>query len=246
MGPKKKGLSKASSKKESSVAVPETITLPTISEQIKTNTLLQTVGSGDTKTVTRLVAHYDYGDTLLRPNLSGTTALMVCARHGDIDGTDNLLSMQNATSTNVDLREIQQIGGFSALHHACANGHEKVVELLLKFGANPDIQALSAIGETPLHICCKKGDEGNIRCAKILLSLGAKPNAVDKFGNTALFWANRSGNTFIQKELSLPNKVATADSMIALAMKRIPNFTIPSGKSGKKKTSSSGKGKKKK
>ena len=124
MGPKKKSAKKSSDKIESSedskVAVPEVITLPSFESQLKTSTLLHTVGSRDTKTLTRLVAHYNYTDTLLKTDRNGTTMLMVAAKQGDVEGAERLLSMQSQEATNIDAREIIQIGGHTALHHACA------------------------------------------------------------------------------------------------------------------------------
>jgi ankyrin repeat protein len=246
MGPKKKGGAKKKAKSEddgqsSMPAVPEVILLPSFEEQLKTTTLLQTVGSRDTKTLTRLVAHYNYSDTLLKADMNGTTMLMMAAKNGDVAGVDKLLSMQSQEATNIDAKEITCVGGHTALHHACMNGSVAVVEMLCRYGANPDIQSSSALGETPLQLCVKNGEK-SLGCARMLLSMGAKPGAVDKYANTATFWANSNGNNWMVKELNLPTKGTSADQLMKLVMGRIPNFSLPAAKKGKKKA----KGKKKK
>lgn len=244
MGPKKKGGKKKEAKAPAAkVEAPQVIVLPSFESQLKTSTLLNTVGSGDTKVLTRLVAHYNYSDTLLKTDMNGTTMLMLAAKNGDVAGVERLLSMQSAQATNIDAREITQIGGYSALHHACLHYHTRVVEVLVMCGANPDIQAQSALGETPLQLCCKRGEEA-LACAKVLLANGAKPGAVDKFANSASFWANSNGNSFMVKELGLPQKATSPEQLMALVMSRIPNFSMPSA-GGKKKKKAAGKGKKK-
>ena len=245
MGPKKKATSKKKPAAAKAAPTQEVIVLPSFETQLKTSTLLNTVGSGDTKTLTRLVSHYNYSDTLLRTDMNGTTMLMIAAKNGDVLGVERLLSMQTAQATNIDAREITQIGGFSALHHACLNFNERVVDVLLRCGANPDIQALSALGETPLQLCCKKG-EAALACAKVLLANGAKPGAVDKFANSASFWANSNGNSFMVKELGLSTKTTSPEQLMALVMSRIPNFSISSGGGKKKGAKKKAGGKKKK
>lgn len=247
MAPKKKGKKAKASiddGPEKKKTEPAIVLLPSYDETIKVATLMRTVSSGDPTSLTRLVAHYNYQDALLKTDLNGTTALMIAARRGDVATLDRLLSLQSVTNTNVDAREIIIIGGFSALHHACKEGHALIVEKLLQFGANADIQTNCSLGETPLQICCKTGPH-TLPCARILLSLGAKPNAVDKYGNNAAFWAISAGNSDMVTELKLSNKPATAEQLMATIMSRIPNFSMPSGgKGGKKKGAAKGKKKK--
>ena len=242
MPPKKKGGKKhKAAAAEPKVQKPETVILPSYEEKIKTATLMRTVTQADPKSLTRLVVHYNYQDVLLKTDLNGTTALMLAAKQGDIPTVERLLSMQSATQTNVDAREIASVGGFSALHHACREGHSRVVEALLRFGCNADLQSNNALGETPLQVCCKRGSEATA-CAKTLLSLGAKPNAVDKFNNTASFWAFSRGNGDMAAELGLANKANDPDQFIRMVMNRIPGYQLPA-LAGKKKK---GGGKKKK
>ena len=245
MPPKKKGGKKhtADTGTELKEQKPETITFPTYDEKIKTSTLMRAVTQADPKSLTRLVVHYNYQDVMLKSDLNGTTALMLAAKQGDLPTVERLLSMQSATQNNIDARELGLVGGFSALHHACREGHVRVVEALLRFGCNADLQSNNALGETPLQVCCKRGPEA-LACAKVLLSLGAKPNAVDKFNNTAAFWALSRGFGAMATELGLANKANDPDSFIRMMMNRIPGFKLPA-LGGKKKKSGGAKKKKK-
>lgn len=246
MPPKKGKKSKKSAVSAAALAeaaAPKVIPAPpSVEDKIKTATLMRAVTQSNPQAITRLVAHYNYRDALLKSDINGTTALMLAAKVGDVPTVERLLSMQSATETNIDAREISSVGGFAALHHACKDGHPRVVEALLRFGANPDLQSNNPLGETPLQVCCKRGPEV-FACAKMLLTLGAKPNAVDKFNNTAAFWATSRGHGNMATELGLVNKPANPDAFMQAIMSRIPNFQIPSGKGGKKK--SGGKKKKK-
>jgi ankyrin repeat protein len=48
--------------------------------------------------------------------------------------------------------------GLTALRHACENGHDSIVALLIdKWGA--DLNAPAANGDTPLHLCCENGHD---------------------------------------------------------------------------------------
>ncbi|KAJ4839767.1 ADP-ribosylation factor GTPase-activating protein agd1 [Turnera subulata] len=67
------------------------------------------------------------------------------------------------------------------LHLACLYADVGMVELLLQYGANPNVR--DPKGQTPLHNCIL-GKRTAI--AKLLLSRGADPKAVNRQGNTAL------------------------------------------------------------
>jgi len=241
MPPKKKASKKSKDAASKKQVQPETIVLPTYAEKVKTATLMRAVTQADPASLTRLVVHYNYQDVLLKTDLNGTTALMLAAKQGDLPTVERLLSMQSATQNNVDAREISLIGGFAALHHACREGHHRVVEALLRFGANADLQSNNALGETPLQVCCKRGPE-SLACGKALLALGAKPAAVDKFNNTAAFWALSRGFGDMSAELGLANKANDPDAFIRMVMSSIPGYKLPA-LGGKKKKAG---GKKKK
>ncbi len=221
----------------------KTVVLPTIPQTTaKTAFVQHAVASAakDPQVIGRLVQHYNFKKDLVSTDINGTTPLMIAAKRGDYVNVVKLLSYQHAGSTNVDACELIQVGGLSALHHACAGGHVQVCEALLQYGANPDLQSKSALGETPLHICCKVGE---VPCAKILLANKAKPGAIDKFGNNASFWANSKGHGSMIKEIGLPGShSASPDELFKLMSSRIPGFSLP--KAGKQKKKKGGKKKK--
>ncbi|KAJ3513639.1 hypothetical protein NMY22_g14979 [Coprinellus aureogranulatus] len=70
------------------------------------------------------------------------------------------------------------------LHEACRKGKDDVVSLLLKYGANPDIQDFNQW--TPLHYACASK---HAKCTEILLEAGANINAQEDDGWTALHLA---------------------------------------------------------
>ena len=246
MGPKKKSVKKKKgssgpSLKDAKAA--DVIALPTI-PSAKTLNLLNCVGVGDGKTLTRMVYHYDHGRELSQKDANHSTPLHMAAIKGDADTTERLLSFGGEFPMNLDAVEIAKVGGYAPIHHACAGGHVKVLQLLLRAGADPNIQTNSSLGETPLHICVKKG-EMSLGCAKLLLAGGAKANTIDKFGNNASFWAQSSGNMQMARELGLPTAAAaSADDYIHMMMSRIPGFKAPTGEKKKKGGKKGGKKKK--
>lgn len=81
--------------------------------------------------------------------------------------------------------------GETCLHIAAQRGHISVTELLLAFGADPNVCTAAACGRrTPLHIACKAG---NIRLTEVLLSKFADANISDAQGRTPLHLAVASG-----------------------------------------------------
>ena len=84
----------------------------------------------------------------------------------------------------------------TALMTACIKGHERVVKLLLEYGAN--VNAKDKRANTPLHrsIMAKKTS-----VVPTLLAAGADPNEADIFGETAVHAAAMRGQTGILKRL---------------------------------------------
>jgi len=205
-------------------------------------TFMYTVGTSEVRSVARMVQHYNFGDALVSTDANGATALHHAAGKGDMEMVKLLLSYQ---AVPLDKKENVSAGGYTALHLATIKGHERVIRMLLDAGANVNEKANSALGETPLHICCKAGLSS---CAKVLLGYGAKPDATDAFGHNASFWAQKHNPGMI-KELSLPlPRTASAEEYLAIMRARNPaGFTVPtaSKKKGGKKGGKGGKKKKK-
>jgi ankyrin repeat protein len=82
----------------------------------------------------------------------------------------------------------------TALHMACANGHQSIVEALIQSGA--DVNAKTTTGITPLHEAIAEGFEG---IARILLENGADfmKKLPDKNHSTVLHIASYFGYTNI-------------------------------------------------
>ncbi|KAJ7328195.1 Transient receptor putative cation channel sub A member 1 [Desmophyllum pertusum] len=108
-----------------------------------------------------------------------TQALHGAARYGWREIVEVLLSGRNIRSIN--LKDSQ---GKTALHFACAEGHDTVVELLLTLGAAVEKDHND---RTALHIAAMRGSK---RCVECILQHRPKCiNLFDKTQNTALHLA---------------------------------------------------------
>ncbi|EDQ84699.1 uncharacterized protein MONBRDRAFT_12605 [Monosiga brevicollis MX1] len=82
--------------------------------------------------------------------------------------------------------------GDAPLHDACSNGHDKVVEMLLKHGV--DANANNDLGHTPLHYACMYGQ---VKVVKMLLKHGADAKATFdpvQLTNKALYPSRRTSH----------------------------------------------------
>lgn len=76
---------------------------------------------------------------------------------------------------------MDDLEGCTLLHLACDTADIGMLELLLQYGAN--INATDSRGQTPLHRCILRG---KAMFAKLLLTRGADPRAVNREGKTSL------------------------------------------------------------
>jgi len=74
------------------------------------------------------------------------------------------------------------------LHFASYDGHTEIVKLLIKAGADLNVQ--NKFGETPLHFA---NMDGHKDCIELLINAGADVNIQDNDGWTALHFASYSG-----------------------------------------------------
>ena len=86
--------------------------------------------------------------------------------------------------------------GNTPLHLAAREGNKEEVELLLKGGAQVDLQ--NEDGHTALHAAAREGNKGVV---ELLLEKGADPNCKDKDGNNALILAADRGHEEVVKLL---------------------------------------------
>ncbi|DBA01394.1 TPA: hypothetical protein N0F65_007291 [Lagenidium giganteum] len=83
-------------------------------------------------------------------------------------------------------------GSFQAIHYAALRGCVRVIEELIKYGA--DINSVCTDKMTPLCIAAR---EGHYDCVKVLLDHGAKVDMGNKLKKTPLMFAVKNGNTRI-------------------------------------------------
>jgi ankyrin repeat protein len=102
--------------------------------------------------------------------------------------------------------------GQTSLHLACLIGNKKVVKLLLKGSADPNIKDSS--GNTPLHgAACR----GNVEIVRLLLDKGADYKAINSLSETALQIAGKNGKHEVVRLLQLneaPQKISALENII--------------------------------
>ena len=108
----------------------------------------------------------------------GATPLHVAAERGSYAAIRVLLG---ACRSNVD---VKRADSRSALALATREGHQAIVELLLRSGA--DVNACDTTGEAPLHIACRVGCQTMV---VVLLEAGAMVDASTSCGETPLHLA---------------------------------------------------------
>lgn len=104
--------------------------------------------------------------------------LVQFAAQGDTTVVELLLA------AGLDVNTAEPVRKASALHHAAAGGHVRLVGALLARGANPN--AVDWNGNTPL---INAAYFGHLDAVKVLLQKGARIDAVSKAGHSALMAA---------------------------------------------------------
>ncbi|XP_037955613.1 ankyrin repeat and sterile alpha motif domain-containing protein 1B-like [Teleopsis dalmanni] len=121
------------------------------------------------------------------------------ARNGNISFIEKVLSQKaKRAGPLASLRRgpgvnVQDSGGYSALHHACINGHNDIVRLLLAHEASPNLP--DSRGSSPLHLAAWAGHQ---EIVKMLLShpyRPANPNLQTIEHETPLHCAAQHGHT---------------------------------------------------
>lgn len=116
-------------------------------------------------------------------------ALLTAAETGDLRGVGAALGDGEDAKEAIDPDESTGLNAFTALHHASARGHTKVVQRLL--GAGSSVAAVTSAGETPLLLAAYAGH--TVVC-ELLLDAGADVAAANEYGETALHSACRRGH----------------------------------------------------
>lgn len=153
-----------------------------------------------------------------KPDLTGNTALMWA-----ID-RDDVVMVRRLLDAGADPDELA--GYFTPLGRAALLGHDQIVTLLLKHGANPDLK--SKDGSTPLISAASMGRLAAVRAlaaarpdytlfdghgqtvlgvaavmgyidiVRVLLEAGVDPNMPNKFGSTTLSMVGGPGHEALQ------------------------------------------------
>jgi ankyrin repeat protein len=151
--------------------------------------LLEYVERGETDSVRKLLESRSFAN-VDQTNADGETVLMIAAQKGFAEIVKLLLAHgANPTLTTPEAE-------VNALHFACEEGHEEVVDILTRLsdegGAGMDVNATTSYEWTPAHSAAA---HGQYRCLEILLTRGARPDHEDKAKRTPLNYAAKHGHT---------------------------------------------------
>lgn len=108
----------------------------------------------------------------------------------------NIFAIERILKTEPGNVNTRFASGETPLTFAVTRGNQAVVGLLLKYGANPNINSNFDI--PPLQIAVFRN---SINIVNLLLTYGANVNAADEFGNTALTIALQNNNEELVKLL---------------------------------------------
>ncbi|CAB0037177.1 unnamed protein product [Trichogramma brassicae] len=134
-------------------------------------------------------------------NKEGLTPLhIICKRHDDnVELFEMLFELSDEKYHPVQIDARDELGN-TPLHLALNNGPKKIVELLLRRGA--DTNLANKEGLTPLYIICNRHDD-NVELFEMLFELSnikyqpVKINSQDKLGKTALHFQRFSSKTML-------------------------------------------------
>jgi ankyrin repeat protein len=116
----------------------------------------------------------------------GSQLLLSACNQGDVEQCQSLIVEAKANT------QFRNAIGETCLHVAAERGRVAVTELLLGFGADPNVTRHHAYGgQTPLHVAVR---HQHIKIAEALLDKNADPNIQDSHGKTALHEAVATGN----------------------------------------------------
>lgn len=178
---------------------------------------MSAIGDGDVETVERLVA--------VRPDLgrvrdaSGASAIQIAAYHGqpeiavllaeaagEIDLVEAVvLGEPNEVARRLDAGESadsRSRDGFPLLGLAAFFGHRPIVEMLLAYGADPNLAAQNAMAVRPLNSAVAVRDpEARRAIVTSLLAAGADANPRQAGGWTPLHQAAATGDEIVVSAL---------------------------------------------
>jgi ankyrin repeat protein len=119
-------------------------------------------------------------------------ALLDASFRGNLEKVEALLIV--GVDPNVTNKDFGRFGE-TPLHLASRMGHAKVVELLLKHGANPNARGVDLLGRpiSPPLVCVLEDYQATVQVVELLLRYGADPNTTGRKGYTPLHFAADRG-----------------------------------------------------
>lgn len=132
----------------------------------------------------------------------GISALFYAVGNGNLQVVERILNI----TKNPD--HIEPESGFTPLLVAVTRGHKNLVQILLKYGANPNIRTHSGI--TALHNAVY---ENQLEIVHLLVDAKADPKIEDKIGNCAMDVAMEIGNQQIIEILGRQQLIFHHDHM---------------------------------
>lgn len=128
------------------------------------------------------------GDDLLRimrrDEIELQNELFILAEQGDYK---KFKALVDGYKHHIDLSKFRGLHGFTLLHHAASRGHSSIVLELLKNNRD-SVHLRNDLKETPLHLAAY---HGHLLLVDLLLDYNADIDAVNKDGETCLFYAVR-------------------------------------------------------
>lgn len=115
--------------------------------------------------------------------------------------------------------------GTSVIFWATMKKDKRFLEMVLKYGGNPDIGEGGEFSSIPMHAAVMKKD---LEAIEILLSAGANPSVTGKYGTTALEMAMCEGGKFSREFLSRVDSVSVNEKKHLLSkMEQVRGNMIP-------------------
>ncbi|CAH1417349.1 unnamed protein product [Lactuca virosa] len=155
-----------------------------------TQHIWEAVRANDKKAAYRLIVNFEADMNYIYMqdscNSSLTLAKAMLLQEQTTPGGSDSISISISSMAAAGTSEAQGLGmeefeGCTLLHLACETADIGMIELLLQYGANVNVPDLR--GQTPLHHCILRGKSA---CARLLLTRGADPHAVNGAGKTPL------------------------------------------------------------
>ncbi|MHC4662573.1 MAG: ankyrin repeat domain-containing protein [Planctomycetota bacterium] len=166
--------------------------------------MIRAANNGDVEEMKKLIG----SSGNINAEIRGASPISIACENGD-EAMAALL-IKNGINPNTRLRA----SGDTMLHVAARNGHIKVMELLLKKGA--DVDAINLMSATPLQLAIGANQKETV---KFLTENAADIRTVDRAGKTPLIWAAERGHVDFVKILidrSVKLNVVDKNGMTAL------------------------------